>query len=233
MVNYVNKNEPTYDCHLYRSFRKYGIDNFTFQVIELCNQWELDEKEIYWIQYYDSCFSGYNETFGGSNTQKINRDDFINYYKQNNCTVQEIAEVFGIDRTVAGKILKEVNIIPKYYISPEEEIAICNDYLADKSNSCIKLGNKYHRDPNTISNVLKRNNITVLPSGSSGAKKIWVYDVKTNELIMEGYIKDFYNYLIDNGIVEKPSISTIQTHIKRQGMKLYKKYYVRDYKVGD
>ena len=32
---------------LYRAFKKYGIDNFIFQIIEECPVEKLDEREIY------------------------------------------------------------------------------------------------------------------------------------------------------------------------------------------
>ena len=48
--------------------RKYGIENFTFSVIEECSQEQLNEREIYWIEYYDTYKNGYNSTLGGYNT---------------------------------------------------------------------------------------------------------------------------------------------------------------------
>ena len=60
-------------CHwnsqsaLYRAFKKYGIENFDFQVIEKVPpiKEQLNEREIYWIKYYDACKNGYNLTKGG------------------------------------------------------------------------------------------------------------------------------------------------------------------------
>ena len=51
-----------------RSWDKYGIENFDFSVIEECEQYELNDKEIYWIDFYHSCESeyGYNSQLGGS-----------------------------------------------------------------------------------------------------------------------------------------------------------------------
>ena len=40
--------------------------NFTYEIIELCNKEDLNEREIYWISYYDSYVDGYNRTPGGS-----------------------------------------------------------------------------------------------------------------------------------------------------------------------
>lgn len=51
---------------LHEAFRKYGVDNFTFEIIEECKIEELDEKEKYWIQHYNSLSpNGYNITLGG------------------------------------------------------------------------------------------------------------------------------------------------------------------------
>lgn len=51
--------------HLLSSWRKYGADNFEFTIIEQCDENELNEREIYWIEYYDSYLNGYNQTKGG------------------------------------------------------------------------------------------------------------------------------------------------------------------------
>ena len=44
---------------------KYGVENFEWEVIEQCKKSELAEREIYWIEYYDSFNKGYNCTRGG------------------------------------------------------------------------------------------------------------------------------------------------------------------------
>ena len=58
------------DTHLYRSMRKYGIENFSFTVIEECSIEDLDNREKYWIAYYNSTDEnkGYNRTDGGQNS---------------------------------------------------------------------------------------------------------------------------------------------------------------------
>ena len=46
---------------LYYALNKYGINNFTFEVIEECEPMELNDREWYWIQYYNSMTpNGYN-----------------------------------------------------------------------------------------------------------------------------------------------------------------------------
>jgi group I intron endonuclease len=53
---------------LFNALKKYGSDNFTFEIIDLCeNQSEMDRKEQFYIMdVYDSMNSGYNCTEGGS-----------------------------------------------------------------------------------------------------------------------------------------------------------------------
>ena len=46
--------------------RKYGLENFKVEVLELCQPDELNEKEIAYIKYYDSYHHGYNSTLGGT-----------------------------------------------------------------------------------------------------------------------------------------------------------------------
>ena len=51
--------------HLLRSWRKYGIDSFEFTILEKCNRDVLNEREKYWVEYYDTYYNGYNQTKGG------------------------------------------------------------------------------------------------------------------------------------------------------------------------
>lgn len=50
-----------HDTKFYRAVRKYGRHNFEIEQIDSATtQDELDAKEIYWINYYDSVNKGYN-----------------------------------------------------------------------------------------------------------------------------------------------------------------------------
>ena len=59
----VKNGNKTYK--LYNAIRKYGIENFSFEVLEECLRDELNEKEIYYIKKYNSYCNGYNSTLGG------------------------------------------------------------------------------------------------------------------------------------------------------------------------
>lgn len=63
--NYEKEKQKT----LYRAFRKYGIENFTFEILEEMTEELYDQfannREEYWILFYNSFNNGYNETKGG------------------------------------------------------------------------------------------------------------------------------------------------------------------------
>lgn len=49
---------------LYKAMQEYGLNNFTFELIEECNQSELNEKEKYFIDLYQANTFGYNGNKG-------------------------------------------------------------------------------------------------------------------------------------------------------------------------
>ena len=46
----------TYNTAFHQAIRKYGVDNFNFEVLTICNIEELDTLEKYYISKYDSKF---------------------------------------------------------------------------------------------------------------------------------------------------------------------------------
>lgn len=51
------------DTHFARAIRQYGPTNFSYLIIDTAQtQEELNQKEQYWIKYYNSVKEGYNET---------------------------------------------------------------------------------------------------------------------------------------------------------------------------
>lgn len=68
-----------------KAIRKYGKDNFIVEKIDTAqNKEELNQKEIYWINYYNSILEGYNSVDGGgdSNTYKYKTEEEMKEIKE-------------------------------------------------------------------------------------------------------------------------------------------------------
>ena len=62
----LNRNNH-YNRHLQGAWNKYGEDNFDFSILEECTQDDLNNREVYWIDKYNSTNpkNGYNLSTGG------------------------------------------------------------------------------------------------------------------------------------------------------------------------
>lgn len=107
----VGKYQQLKDCkgkfsgNLHRDMMTYGVDHFSIEEIERCTQEEKNEKEKYWIKYYNSYEDGYNSTTGGG--VKIIKGDLSPVLKEKN----------ELDR-----MLEEYQIIKDEYEKKQKEL---------------------------------------------------------------------------------------------------------------
>lgn len=122
-----NPNDKAYEYPLYRAFRKYGIENFNFEVIEECSRDQLNEKENYWIKYYNP---EYNQTLGG--------DAHIIPQKLTFEQVKEIKEILkaDVDGLVSHKVLAETYGVHKDTI---RDINVGRTWFDDKETYPLHL----------------------------------------------------------------------------------------------
>lgn len=111
--NYNNPNSSGFNTHFYNALRKYGFDNFDYEIIiqsESFSKEELNELEIYFIKKFDSFNSGYNMNIGGNFTsskkkldieivEKIKKD-----LKNNTDTLTSIGEKYGVSTGLISMI---------------------------------------------------------------------------------------------------------------------------------
>ena len=105
-------NSACYNYPLYRSIRKYGLDNFIFSILEECDQENLNSKEIYWISIFNSNDPefGYNLTQGGNDTNYLHKitftiaNEIILLLQNTDLTQQEIAEDYGLGQSTISAI---------------------------------------------------------------------------------------------------------------------------------
>lgn len=66
-----NEQAAGHQYPLSRAIRKYGVDNFKFEVLAKdLNYEKANDLEIYYIELYDSIENGYNQISGGENASK-------------------------------------------------------------------------------------------------------------------------------------------------------------------
>lgn len=75
-----NPNHPQYNSHLYNAFRKYGLNNFKFEILsqDYTSIEDMEEGEQEFIIAYDSVNNGYNNTYN-TNSHIIALENINNY----------------------------------------------------------------------------------------------------------------------------------------------------------
>lgn len=82
---------------IHRAIEKYGIENFSFEIVEECDYKILNQREIYWINYFNSYEDGYNLTRGGQGNRKYDYDLIIQTYLNNpQLSCAELSKQFKI-----------------------------------------------------------------------------------------------------------------------------------------
>ena len=103
---------------LYQAMKKYGIENFSIKEIEYCDN--LEEREKYWISFYNSYHNSYNATLGGDGKTYFEHSDeeVISKYKKLG-SVKDVASYFNCDPATIRIRLKNndinTSLIPKMY----------------------------------------------------------------------------------------------------------------------
>ena len=129
---------------IHKAIFKYGKDNFTFEVIEEVPRQQLNEREEYWIKYYNSYTDGYNSTKGGQKGNKpfknIDNKAIIEQYQQGK-SLRTIGKMFNIDKATVKSILIRNNIKLRttrtYKLSQEDRANIILDIKQGLSRNTI------------------------------------------------------------------------------------------------
>ena len=129
---------------IHKAIFKYGKDNFTFEVIEEVPKQQLNEREEYWIKYYNSYTDGYNSTKGGQKGNKpfknIDNKAIIEQYQYGK-SLRTIGKMFNIDKATVKSILIRNNIKLRttrtYKLSQEDRANIILDIKQGLSRNTI------------------------------------------------------------------------------------------------
>lgn len=207
--------DHTYNYPLYKAFRKYGIDNFIFEIIEECDISELDNREKFWINYYDSYNKGYNQTLGGDGIfGKINNttlDRITNDLYLSELSINEIAKKYNLSYEMIQGIntgrhwIRNINYPIR---KPKEKITHrcidCGKKITSKATRCVDCYNIY---VNKTSNKPSKETLASLILKYSMIKIGEIYDVSSNAIKKwcKSYnlpftYKDIKQYRIQNNI---------------------------------
>lgn len=191
----LNPKSREYNTPIHNAIRKYGIQNFQLEILEQCTTEQLDEKEIYWINYYNSTDRaiGYNLTNGGMGGRKTTCQSILQYDLNGNF-IQEWSSIW--------KAAETLNIT-------ESNIRAC--CCGQKSAGGFQW--KYKND-NKIISQYKRN--IYYPGLELGRKLQPITAYKDNFQIYFNSIKEGAQWLIDNNYLHSqlPSICSRISTIK-------------------
>lgn len=111
--NYGSTNEN--NMAIKRAIKKYGKENFTLEEIESCDYKDLDEREKFWINYYNSYNKGYNSTLGGQKGAKLQKllpvkSKVIEQYNKG-LSLREIGRLLNVDHATVKLLLQREGIV--------------------------------------------------------------------------------------------------------------------------
>lgn len=86
---HIRKDDQT---SLNKAIQKYGSENFAVTQLEECSDDLLNEREQYWITYYNTFKNGYNDTTGGQDCIMTTREEEVLELWNQGLTVNRIVE---------------------------------------------------------------------------------------------------------------------------------------------
>lgn len=130
--DYKNPNNSCYDTKFYRALRQYGIENFKVTILEFCPEEFLNQKEMEYIQKYDSFYHGYNSTKGGQSLSPNVHS--VEAEKKRKITREKNQSLKSEKHPRAKLTNHEVTEIRQRYINGESVQKIYQDYKNIYSN---------------------------------------------------------------------------------------------------
>ena len=160
ILNETNNNKKEKTTALHQSILKYGIDNFSFEIVELCTQDKLNEREKYWIEQYNSYLKGYNETLGGEAFQFYPEyvDQVIDLLQHTDKTYQEIAEITNTSVQSIGNINRGISFRDDSLNYP---LRTCTRSVIQYSSQGVEI--------NRFSSIVEASNVTGVDKRSIGS----------------------------------------------------------------
>ena len=149
------------DSYFHRAIRKYGLENFSFEILEECPKEQLNEKEQFYVAKYHSNQEnfGYNLTEGGDSVgeraKKLSDEELQNviYDLKNTLLSQaEIGQKYHIAQTTVSGINRGEFRYQSNEIYPLRAESILKEHsLNDGYKTCPICGKKFQGKAKTCS----------------------------------------------------------------------------------
>lgn len=131
---------------IHRAIKKYGKSNFTVEVIEEIDSANLNDRERYWIKYYNSYNNGYNSTKGGQDGCKSFKDlDVESIIKEYNTgkSLRTLGTIFKVDKQTIKDLLIRHNVELRttrtYKLSQKDRDKVLEDFASGLSRKEIMI----------------------------------------------------------------------------------------------
>ena len=157
-----HKNDNTY---FHNAIHKYGIENFSIEILEKCNIEDLNSREIFYIAKYDTFKNGYNLTIGGDGNRKLLLDDSYSEIKElylSGFSSNKIATLYKVDKASIVKILKSLDVkirSNKLNINHQEFLELVQDYQS--GYSLRELSKRYDCSPSGLKEYLIKKGVNL------------------------------------------------------------------------
>ena len=128
------------------AIKKYGKSNFIVEVIEEIDSANLNDRERYWIKYYNSYNNGYNSTKGGQDGCKPFKDlDVESIIKEYNTgkSLRTLGTIFKVDKQTIKDLLIRHNVELRttrtYKLSQKDRDKVLEDFASGLSRKEIMI----------------------------------------------------------------------------------------------
>lgn len=151
---------------LCKAIKKYGKENFTRTIIEECDNCFLNEREKYWINYFNATNHdiGYNVAEGGYGHTKYSNKEIVKAYMD--CgSIAKASKVIGMSREQMSRRLQAIGI------QTTREIAVCQ----------YDLQGNFIKEYQTMAEAAKETNTPIyhIREQSIYNKFLWLYKNST------------------------------------------------------
>lgn len=209
-----HKKDNTY---FHNALHKYGIENFTVEVLEECDFKDLNDREIYYIAKFNTFSNGYNLTIGGEGNKKITLDnkydEIVGLYLAG-FSMYKIGTLYNVSKTVIKKILVQLDIKIKnnsLNINNKEFQELVEDYKS--GYSLRELSKRYNCSSTGLKEFLMKKGVNV-------KKK---YSILDDQQGQENLINDYLGSKLKLSEIQSKyhcSYSTFKKVLSLHGIKL-------------